>query len=103
MTLVQHSKKTKSTTAPSLPKAPHLLTPEEVAKALSTDSEGLTDEQAASKLPVYGRNELEDGGGPSAIRIFIKQVVNAMMLVRSVSLTLNTRLIKLSFRSLFLL
>lgn len=73
--------KAKSSSPSPLPKAAHVLPPEEVAKALSTDSEGLSDEQASSKLTIYGRNELEDGGGPSPIRIFIKQVVNAMMLV----------------------
>ncbi|KAG8988246.1 Na+ ATPase, partial [Tulasnella sp. 427] len=75
------SKNTKSTNSTPLPKAAHRLSPEAVAKALSTNPEGLSDEQATSKLSIYGRNELEDGGGPSAIRIFIKQVVNAMMLV----------------------
>ncbi|KIO24876.1 hypothetical protein M407DRAFT_211793 [Tulasnella calospora MUT 4182] len=78
---IQSDKQTNSTSPSPLPKAPHLLSPEDVAKALSTDPEGLLDEQASSKLSIYGRNELEDGGGPSAIRIFIKQIVNAMMLV----------------------
>ncbi|KAG8898560.1 Na+ ATPase [Tulasnella sp. 403] len=64
-----------------LSRPPNLLTPHQVARELNTNPEGLSDSEAAARVEQYGRNELDGGGGRGTLRIFIKQIVNAMMLV----------------------
>ncbi|KAG8922986.1 hypothetical protein FRC00_006771, partial [Tulasnella sp. 408] len=59
----------------------HVLTAHELAKQLRTNPEGLLEDEAASRVKEYGRNELQGGGGTSVVHILIKQIVNAMMLV----------------------
>ncbi|KAG8894698.1 hypothetical protein FRC01_012806, partial [Tulasnella sp. 417] len=59
----------------------HVLTLHQLAKELRTNPEGLSDSEAADRVKQHGRNELEGGGGTGALRILIKQIVNAMMLV----------------------
>ncbi|KAG8875376.1 hypothetical protein FRB97_005165 [Tulasnella sp. 331] len=70
----------------SLPKvqprpAAHLLTASQISRELNTTAEGLSDAEAAKRVQQYGRNELDDGGGRNGVRIFIRQVVNAMILI----------------------
>lgn len=61
---------------------PHLLSADEVAQQLQTDPDnGLSDEEAKSRLTKFGLNELLGGGGVSATRILMKQIFNAMVLV----------------------
>lgn len=60
----------------------YLLTAGEIVLQLATDPEnGLSEEEAKSRLTTYGPNELEVGGGTSVIRIIMKQIFNAMGLV----------------------
>lgn len=44
--------------------------------------EGLTKDEAARRLQQYGPNKLDEGEGVSLIKIFVRQVANAMMLVK---------------------
>lgn len=60
----------------------YLLATGEIVQQLETDPEnGLSDEEAQSRITKYGLNELEAGGGVSATRILMKQIFNAMVLV----------------------
>lgn len=61
---------------------PHLLSANEVTQQLHTDPEnGLSDEEAKSRLTLAGPNELLGGGGVSIGRILMGQIFNAMALV----------------------
>lgn len=63
---------------------PHALSYEAVSDEIGADTEnGLSAAEAQSRLEKYGRNELDDGPGVQPVRILIRQVANAMMLVRS--------------------
>ncbi len=60
----------------------HTLTYEAVIKELNTElDEGLAPEEASRRLQQYGPNQLDEGEGVSVIKIFVRQVANAMMLV----------------------
>ncbi|KAL3450316.1 hypothetical protein BJX65DRAFT_11426 [Aspergillus insuetus] len=55
---------------------------EVVLKEIGTDiDEGLTKDEAARRLQQYGQNKLDEGEGVSIIKILVRQVANAMMLV----------------------
>lgn len=61
---------------------PHLLPAHEVAQQLQTDPDnGLSDEEAKSRLTQFGLNELLGGGGVNPGQILMRQVFNAMVLV----------------------
>lgn len=61
----------------------HSLPFETVIKELNTElDEGLAPHEAASRLEKYGPNKLDDGEGVSVVKILVRQVANAMMLVR---------------------
>lgn len=61
----------------------HTLTSEAILDELKVNAEeGLTAEEAKKRLDLYGRNELEGGEGVSLAKIVIRQIANAMMLVR---------------------
>jgi P-type Na+/K+ transporter len=63
-------------------KPAHALTIETLAKELESDTKnGYSTEQANTKLNEHGRNELDDGPGVQPVKILIRQVANAMMLV----------------------
>ena len=60
----------------------HSLRYEDVLRELSVDpDEGLTTADAKKRLEQYGPNELEGGEGVSIVKIVIRQIANAMMLV----------------------
>lgn len=64
----------------SLP--PHALHYRAVAEELGANVEdGLSEAEAKSRLEEYGRNELDDGPGVQPVKILVRQVANAMMLV----------------------
>jgi Na+-exporting ATPase len=64
-------------------KHPFLLTVTEAAAALSTDiDKGLTTAQVAELQKKYPPNELDVGGTVPWYKIFMKQLLNAMILVR---------------------
>ncbi|RAL13879.1 uncharacterized protein BO97DRAFT_449268 [Aspergillus homomorphus CBS 101889] len=60
----------------------HCLRYEMVLNQLGVEvDEGLTQEDAAQRLQLYGPNKLDEGEGASIIKILVRQVANAMMLV----------------------
>lgn len=60
----------------------HCLRPDEVSQELSANlRDGLSGNEAESRLKEYGRNELDEGQGVQPLKILIRQVANAMMLV----------------------
>lgn len=62
---------------------PHTLTVEQTLSEIGTDSNnGLSPSEAESRLQKYGPNELDDGPGVSPVKILIRQVANAMTLVK---------------------
>ena len=63
---------------------PFLLPAEDVARVLGSDLEkGLSSSQVAELQQKYPPNELDVGGAIPWYKIFIKQLLNAMILVRS--------------------
>ena len=66
---------------------PHSLTIDQAAQAIGANlSDGLTSSEAESRLQKYGRNELDDGPGVSPVKILVRQVANAMTLVKRTTL-----------------
>ncbi|KPI38762.1 Calcium-transporting ATPase 3 [Cyphellophora attinorum] len=60
----------------------HSLTFNDVCQQLqSSADDGLTPEDAKKRLEQYGKNELDNGPGVNPVRILVRQVANAMMLV----------------------
>ena len=60
----------------------HALTFEQVAKELNANLEdGLTDQEAKSRLETAGRNEFGEQEGVQPIKILIGQIANALTLV----------------------
>lgn len=60
----------------------HALSYHAVADELGANTQdGLTEQEAKSRLEEYGRNELDDGPGVQPVKILVRQVANAMMLV----------------------
>lgn len=67
-----------------LSQPPHTLSPQDACRELSVDpEEGLTSTDAKARLDKYGHNELQGGEGVSMVKIVIRQIANAMMLVCS--------------------
>ncbi|MBN0049353.1 hypothetical protein JS756_35990, partial [Streptomyces actuosus] len=61
----------------------HTLTYEAVIKELGTQlDDGLTPDEASRRLQQYGPNKLDEGEGVSVLKILVRQVANAMMLVK---------------------
>lgn len=65
-----------------LSKPAHGLTFEQVQNELGASSiEGLHASEAESRLQEYGNNELDNGPGVNPMKILVRQIANAMMLV----------------------
>lgn len=61
----------------------HALPYEAVIEELGTAlDDGLDPEEARHRLQQYGPNKLDEGEGVSVIKILVRQVANAMMLVK---------------------
>ena len=61
---------------------PHTLKVEQIATEIGANlDDGLTTADAKVRLEKYGPNELDDGPGVQPVKIFIRQVANAMTLV----------------------
>ncbi|KAA8643753.1 cation-translocating P-type ATPase [Aspergillus tanneri] len=68
----------------------HSLHFETVIHELSVSSdEGLTSAEVKKRLDQYGPNELEGGEGVSMIKIVIRQIANAMMLVLIIAMAVS--------------
>ncbi|KAL4865262.1 hypothetical protein BDV12DRAFT_174880 [Aspergillus spectabilis] len=66
----------------SLSQPAYCLPYEVVLKEIGTKiDEGLTKDEAARRLEQYGPNKLDEGEGVSVVKILVRQVANAMMLV----------------------
>lgn len=60
----------------------HNLTFKEVCEQLASDAnDGLSPAEAKTRLEKYGKNELDNGPGVNPVRILVRQIANAMMLV----------------------
>ena len=69
--------------AAPLPHPAHTLPYESVLKELNTNLDaGITTDEAKRRLQQYGPNKLDEGEGISLLKIFVRQVANAMMLVK---------------------
>lgn len=65
-----------------LTQAAHALELSDLVQQLESNTQnGLTKAEATKRVEQYGRNELDDGPGVQPIKILIRQVANAMMLV----------------------
>ncbi|KAK9242015.1 potassium sodium efflux P-type ATPase fungal-type protein [Lipomyces tetrasporus] len=65
-----------------LSRPPHSLSHEAVTAELGgNEDDGLSEAEARTRLELYGGNELDDGPGVQPVKILIRQVANAMMLV----------------------
>ena len=63
----------------------HSLTTEALVEELKVDTEnGLTSEEAKTRLDEYGLNKLDEGPGVQPVKILIRQIANAMILVSPV-------------------
>ncbi|KAI9042341.1 cation-translocating P-type ATPase [Aspergillus affinis] len=73
-----------------LSKPAHSLSYEDVLRELSVNSEeGLTNAEVKQRLSKYGPNELEGGEGVSMVKIIIRQIANAMMLVLIIAMAVS--------------
>lgn len=62
---------------------PHTLRVNQILAEIGGNREnGLTASEAQTRLEKYGRNELDDGPGVSPAKILVRQVANAMTLVK---------------------
>ena len=69
--------------AAPLPHPAHTLPYESVLKELNTNLDaGITTDEANRRLQQYGPNKLDEGEGISLLKILVRQVANAMMLVK---------------------
>ena len=76
-------KKDSGSGAAPLPHPAHTLPYENVLKELDTKlDDGITTDEAKRRLQQYGPNKLDEGEGISLLKIFVRQVANAMMLVK---------------------
>ncbi|KIW85125.1 potassium/sodium efflux P-type ATPase, fungal-type [Fonsecaea pedrosoi CBS 271.37] len=65
-----------------LTKPAHALGRDDLVQQLDTSvGIGLTPTEASQRLQTYGRNELDDGPGVQPLKILLRQIANAMMLV----------------------
>ena len=59
----------------------HARSVDDVFETLETSPDGLTAEEARSRLDTYGPNEVEAGAGTSPLRIFLEQYTSALIWV----------------------
>lgn len=70
---------------------PHALSYDAVSNELGANvKDGLTDAEGKSRLEEFGPNELDDGPGVQPVKILVRQVANAMMLVSQFHSTRTT-------------
>ena len=67
-----------------LSKPPHSLTFNQVLEELGVSGlDGLSPGEAEKRLAEFGKNELDNGPGVNPTKILVRQIANAMMLVRA--------------------
>jgi Na+-exporting ATPase len=72
----------------SLP--PHALSCEVFLAELAVNSEhGLSSHDADERLRIHGHNELDNGPGVQPLKILVKQIANAMILVKPSTVLLH--------------
>lgn len=60
----------------------HALSYDDVSNEIGANTQdGLTDTEVQARLEEHGKNELDDGPGVQPVKILIRQMANAMMLV----------------------
>ncbi|MCW4006058.1 MAG: cation-translocating P-type ATPase [Candidatus Bathyarchaeota archaeon] len=59
----------------------HALKPEEALEELQTKQEGLTAEEAKTRIAKYGPNELKKEKGTSPIKLFLSQFTDILMII----------------------
>jgi len=60
----------------------HTFTVDQVADFYSTNTlEGLTSQEAASRLKIYGANELQGDGGVKWYKVLWRQIANALVVI----------------------
>jgi len=70
----------------------HALSHEQVAEEIGANTrDGLISGDANSRLEQYGKNELGEAGGVNPGKILLRQVMNAMSLVRILPPPLHER------------
>lgn len=73
-----------TTTPQALDFAPHTTEAEKVLDALSVSPEdGLSEQEVARRLEVYGPNRIKPPPKPSLFKIFVRQIANAMTFILS--------------------
>lgn len=73
-----------------LSKPAHALSYVTLIREIQANSQdGLTSSEARLRLDDHGRNELGDQGGVSIIKILVRQIANAMMLVLLIALVVS--------------
>ncbi len=60
-----------------------------VKKSLDTTDEGLTSSEAERRLEIYGHNELVETGGISALRMFINQFMDPMVIILLIAIVIS--------------
>lgn len=77
-----------------LSKLPHALTHEAVVAEVEANvHDGLTSTEAGSRLQEYGPNELDDGPGVQPAKILVRQIANAMILVKRTAVPVSIGLL----------
>ena len=76
----------------SLPAAPWALTPDDVAKALETSREGLTEKEAEARLKHFGMNALPQGKKLDALGILAQQCRRPLIFVLTAASALTIAL-----------
>ncbi|KAF7916665.1 hypothetical protein EAE99_009558 [Botrytis elliptica] len=65
---------------------PHTLRIEQISTEIGTNlNSGLTAAEAKTRLENYGKNELDNGPEVSPVKILIRQIANAMTLVKRIT------------------
>lgn len=69
---------------------PWTLSIAQTEKAFDTDTNnGLSPQEAKARIATYGLNQLDQGEGVSMVKVFVKQVCNAMILVLVISMAIS--------------
>ncbi|KAG4410990.1 hypothetical protein IFR04_015875 [Cadophora malorum] len=68
----------------------HSLTGEALVEELKVDTEnGLTSAEAKTRLDEYGLNKLDEGPGVQPVKILIRQIANAMILILIIAMAVS--------------